>query len=99
MAVLRHPAVLAAPGVVALVLAAVALTRSGDDDTAPVARTAGTAATAGGLPSFAALYDRVDGVVARIDARRGPQDPPFGNGRRIATGAAFLIDGQGHLVT
>jgi S1-C subfamily serine protease len=41
----------------------------------------------------------VDGAVARIDARRGPDDPPFGNGRRVATGAAWLVDDDGHVVT
>ena len=49
--------------------------------------------------SFAELYDRVDGVVARVDARRAAEDPPFDNGRRVATGAAFLVDDEGHLVT
>jgi S1-C subfamily serine protease len=37
--------------------------------------------------------------VARVDARRGADQPPFGNGRRVATGAAFLIDDDGHIVT
>src|SRR3954447_1442428 len=101
MAALRHPSVLAAPGVVALVLAGVALVRSGDDDAspAPTATAAPSARSAPGLPSFAALYHRVGGVVVRVDSPRGPQDPPFENGRRIATGAGFLIDAQGHLVT
>src|SRR4051812_14781781 len=102
MAFLRHPAALAAPGVVALVVAAVALARSGDDP-APAARPAGGGAPrpprAGSRRGCPALYARVGGVAARIAARRGPQDPPFGNGRRIATGAAFLIDADGHLVT
>jgi S1-C subfamily serine protease len=96
---LRHPLVVAAPGVVALVLAAVALLGS---DTAPEPAAA-PAPSAGERPrattDFATLYRRVDGAVARIDARRSPSDPPFSNGRRVATGAAWLIDERGHLVT
>src|SRR5688572_756609 len=88
----------AAPGIVALVVAVFALVRSGDED-APAPAPAPAASEGAALPSFRALYDRVDGVVARIEARRGPDDPPFGNGRRDATGAAFLIDDEGHVVT
>jgi S1-C subfamily serine protease len=93
----------AAPGLVAIVIAVVALVRSGDADepAAPSAPAAVERQTpSGSRPlSFRALYDRVDGVVARVDARRGPEDPPFGNGRRVATGAAFLVDDEGHVVT
>ena len=84
----------AAPGVAALVVAVIALDRAGDED-----RTVVRAAPAASPLSFNELYDRVDGVVARVDARRGPQDPPFSNGRRVATGAGFVMDGDGHLVT
>jgi len=98
MTLLRHPAAVAAAGVVALVLATVAVVRSGDDEPVPPA-SAPAAASAGALPSFAELYGRVDGAVARVDARRGADQPPFGNGRRVATGAAFLIDDAGHMVT
>jgi putative serine protease PepD len=81
-----------APGVAALVIAVIALARSGGEEQVPLpARES--------APTFRELYDRVDGAVARIDARRGPQDPPFGNGRRDAIGAAFLIDDEGHVVT
>ena len=97
---LRHPAAVAAPGVVALALAGVALTRTADDDDQPAPPPAAAAqAPQGAPPSFAELVDRVDGAVARLDARRGPNDPPFSNGRRVATGAAFLVDREGHLVT
>ena len=98
MSPLRHPAAVAAPGVVALVLAAFAVARPVDDDDGPV-RTTTTVSRAGAPPSFAELYRRVDGVVGRIDARRSSSQPPFSNGRRTATGAAFLIDGDGHIVT
>jgi S1-C subfamily serine protease len=86
----------AAPGLLALVVAVIALVRSGDEQ-APAP--APPPAAASSPLSFRALYERVDGVVARVDARRGPQDPPFGNGRRDAIGAAFLIDEEGHVVT
>jgi len=105
MSFLRHPAAVAAPGVVALALASVAVVRSGDDDApasaapVPAATASAGAAGSGTLPSFAELYRRVDGAVARVDARRGPDQPPFGNGRRVATGAAFLVDRDGHMVT
>jgi putative serine protease PepD len=97
---LRHPVAAIAPGVLALAVATVALVRSGDEDP-PAPRTASAPAAPSGAapPSFAELVDRVDGTVARIDARRGPNDPPFGNGRRVATGAAFLVDDEGHVVT
>jgi putative serine protease PepD len=85
----------ALPGLVALIVAVVALGRAGDDAPAPAATPAAPAAA----PTFRELYERVDGVVARIDARRGPGDPPFGNGRRDAIGAAFVIDERGHVVT
>jgi S1-C subfamily serine protease len=89
----------AAPGLIALVVAVVALARSGEDEQpAPAPAPAPAQRVASDL-GFRALYDRVDGVVARVDARRGPQDPPFGNGRRTATGAAFLVDDEGHVVT
>src|SRR5688500_15385169 len=92
----------AAPGVVALVLATVALIDEDEAErvdvsartgtvTAP-ADTATTPRVAAAPLSFAELYDRVDGVVARVDARRAAEDPPFDNGRRVATGAAFLVD-------
>ncbi len=97
MQILRHPLADAAPGVAALVIALVALGQDGGGDGRAEVRTVpGQAPPA---PGFRALYDRVDGVVARVDARRGPQDPPFGNGRRRATGAGFLIDRDGHVVT
>jgi len=101
MQALRHPAAVAAPGVLALALAGAALLRDDDPAPRPAASSAPApdAGSAAALPSFAQLYARADGVVGRIDARRGPQDPPFGNGRRVATGAAFLVDGRGHLVT
>ena len=89
----------AAPGLVALVVAVVALVRSGDDPAAPAPSSAAPAQAGQSALSFRELYDRVDGVVARVDARRGPEDPPFGNGRRVATGAAFLVDDDGHVVT
>ena len=89
----------ALPGVAALVVALVALARAGDEP-APAARAPAPApASAAALPSLRDLYARVDGVVARIDAQRGPGDPPFGNGRRDAIGAAFVIDERGHMVT
>ena len=88
----------AAPGVAALAVAVVALDRAGDDPAAP-ATPAATAAPASAPPSFRELYERVDGVVARVDARRGAQDPPFSNGRRVATGAGFVFDDDGHIVT
>src|SRR5688500_12806214 len=91
---MRSGLLAAAPGVVALGLATAAIV---DEKSEPPAAT--VTAPAPALPSFAALVDRVDGTVARIDARRGPDQPPFGNGRRTATGAAFLIDDRGHLVT
>jgi putative serine protease PepD len=96
---LRHPLAAVAAGVVAVALAIVALARS--EDETPVAPRAATvrAEPSRSLPSFAELVDRVDGAVARIDARRGPEDPAFSNGRRVATGAAFLLDRDGHLVT
>ncbi|HEV2813879.1 MAG TPA: trypsin-like peptidase domain-containing protein [Solirubrobacteraceae bacterium] len=87
-----------APGLVAVVIAVVALVRSGDDPD-PVRAPVATQTPASGPPGFRELYDRVDGVVARVDARRGPEDPPFGNGRRVATGAAFVVDDEGHVVT
>ena len=86
----------ALPGIAAFVVAIVALGRT-DERPAPVRVQA--AGSGDALPSFRELYSRVDGVVARIDARRGPDDPPFGNGRRDAIGAAFVIDGRGHMVT
>ena len=89
----------AAPGLVALVVATVALVRSGDDAPAPAPPSAAPAQAGSPALGFRELYERVDGVVARVDARRGPQDPPFGNGRRVATGAAFLVDDEGHIVT
>src|SRR5687767_12971184 len=90
----------AAPGLVALVVAVVALVRTGDDAPAPAPSPAtAPAEDRQAALGFRELYDRVDGVVARIDARRGPQDPPFGNGRRDAIGAAFLVDDEGHVVT
>ncbi len=98
MQILRHPLAVAAPGVAALVLALVALGRDDGGERRVEVRTSGAAARAT-APSFRELYDRADGVVARVEARRGPQDPPFGNGRRTATGAGFLIDGDGHVVT
>jgi putative serine protease PepD len=88
----------ALPGVVALVVAVIALGLA-DDDPAPAPRSAPGTRPEAALPSFRELYARVDGVVARIDARRGPGDPPFGNGRRDAIGAAFVIDKSGHMVT
>src|SRR5688500_10156210 len=94
---LRHPLLVAAPGVAALVLAVIALGRDGDRERVVV--TQAPAASGEAALGLRALYDRVDGAVARLDARRGPQDPPFGNGRRDAIGAAFLIDDEGHVVT
>ena len=96
MSFVRHPLVVAAPGVIALALATVAIVRPTDDDPAPTTTATTTARTAPGFPE---LYERVDGAVARIDARRGADQPPFRNGRRVATGAAFLVDDDGHLVT
>ena len=94
----------AAPGVLALVLATIALV--GNTEEAPerldVSTVAGSGSPSGPASrslTLAELYDRVDGVVARVDARRTAEDPPFGNGRRIATGSAFLVDDEGHLVT
>ncbi|CAA9465859.1 MAG: HtrA protease/chaperone protein [uncultured Solirubrobacteraceae bacterium] len=93
----RHIVLAAAPGVLALALATIALL---DTDGAPVSAPAPMATVApADEPSFADLYARVDGAVARIDARRGPDAPPFGNGRRVATGAAWLFDDDGHVVT
>jgi putative serine protease PepD len=91
----------ALPGVAALIVAIAALGASDEPATTPPpARSATpTAALQGGMPSLRELYARADGVVARVDARRGPNDPPFGNGRRTATGAGFVIDARGHLVT
>jgi S1-C subfamily serine protease len=96
---LRHPLAAAAPGVLALAVATVALVRS-DAEPAPVPAPAPAAAAPGGSApqDFATLYRRVDGAVARIDARRGADQEPFGNGRRVATGAAWLVDDR-HLVT
>jgi S1-C subfamily serine protease len=88
----------ALPGVVGLVVAVVALARS-DVDPPPRATPVTPVAPQAALPSLSDLYSRVDGVVARLDARRGPGDPPFGNGRRDAIGAAFVIDSRGHMVT
>jgi S1-C subfamily serine protease len=100
MQILRHPLAVAAPGVAALVLALVALGRDDGEGRRVETRTAaGAPAAPAPAPGFAALYERVDGVVARVEARRGAQDPPLGNGRRTATGAAFLVDGDGHVVT
>ena len=81
-----------APGVAALIVAIVALART-DDAPAPAPRAVETA------PGLRELYAKVDGVVARVDALRGPDDPPFANGRRDAIGAAFVIDARGHMVT
>ena len=97
MCVFRHPAAVAAPGVVALIVAAFAVARPLEDQE-PV-RTTATVERPAPPPSFAELYDRVDGVVARVDARRSGDQPPFPNGRRTATGAAFVVDGDGHLLT
>lgn len=89
----------ASPGVAALVVAVIALERE-PEEPARAAVTGPAAATqSAALPSFRELYERVDGVVARVDARRGPEDPPFGNGRRDAIGAGFVIDARGHMVT
>ena len=94
----RHLALASAPGVLALALATLALLNANDTPVSAPAPTP-TVTPAVAEPSFAELYDRVEGAVARIDARRGPDDPPFGNGRRVATGAAWLVDDDGHVVT
>lgn len=97
---LRQLALAASPGVLALALATIALLDAdGDSISGPAAGAPAAAEQSSAEPSFADLYDRVDGAVARVDARRGPDDPPFGNGRRVATGAAWLVDDDGHLVT
>ena len=89
----------ALPGVAALVLASVALARSGDEPTRTVTTTAPAAATTSATPDLVSLSRRVDLAVGRIDARRPASAPPFSNGRRTATGTAWLLDGRGHLVT
>ncbi|PTL59964.1 S1C family serine protease [Paraconexibacter algicola] len=89
----------ASPGVAALVLAIIALGRDAEPSARADIPAPAVGTTRGELPSFRELYERVDGVVARVDARRGPDDPPFGNGRRDAIGAGFVVDARGHMVT
>jgi S1-C subfamily serine protease len=103
---MRSHLLAAAPGVAALAVALVAL---GQDEGAGTTRTvtvAGAPATGGaggadrtGTLAATELFARVEGAVARLDARRPPGAAPFGNGRRSATGTAWLLDRRGHLVT
>ncbi len=100
---LRHPLAVAAPGLVALVLAVVAVARTGDTAPAPAPAPAppapATAARADAPLTLPELYARIDGAVGRVDARRDPSQPRFGNGRHDAIGAGFLVDRAGHVVT
>ncbi len=99
MSRLRHPLAVAAPGLVALVLAGVAVVRTGDAAPAPPPASAPAAARADAPLALPELYARIDGAVGRVDARRDPSQPRFGNGRHDAIGAGFLVDRAGHVVT